>query len=774
MKKYLFGAAIMALAASCAETELDSISNQQAKLEGLTFKAELTEPETRAEWTKEGAEWNMFWYAERDQMDIYFKNATVNETSTALEGRTNKGAWAVANKAIYKASRTLGEGYFVAINNENIIDFTWNTAAQPEATFFKPSFRYVWPAATTVALDNNQLVATAPALNNQIQKELSGSSTIQFAMMSGKLDNVEVENENGSASDMLVGLKLQRNFPLAVYSVKNYDTNKDLYGKLKSITLSSLGQRKADGKIDEAAEKKDVLDYGTGATWNLETNKFTVGTTSASNSVKLTIENGVEWKDGATAFMTTNIVDRTENKAKSVMKIVYEFDNVQFVDEFDTKNNMLSHQVVRMSGTKANPDFDLRSQPYTLIKNGAADNYTLMINSSFEGKVADILKGTDVLDKYDNIASATEVAIADVTKLIVAPDVEDPTTFAKFTALTEVVLENEAKLEKGMFNATGLVSLTANKVTSVDLLFNANTAGAHKPAYTTLVMPSYEFAESKDINLNFFNESTKGSLATLNIAGVQDMAVPFEDITLAFVDYTALKNVTVKDGVNVSQNAFKGCTALDNFTGKVNLTSFDASNAFNGASALKAIEIVGTKVPAGAFKGCTALATVKYEGLTTIGANAFENCSNLKYMDLAAVTTLGESAFSGSALTAPNKDAKVLVVGATKIPAYAFKGTNVALVRFTAATEIAHGLLNTCNSLSQVRFDKAFDYTEGSVFGVAAFGTSANVTLYVDKANQKYVDGSTLKAASAWKDGAVTSWAQIEFKGIYDNAYWKE
>ena len=532
------------------------------------------------------------------------------------------------------------------------------------------------------------------------------------------------------------------------------------------------GQRKKDGKINE--DKKDVLDYGSDATWNLETNEFTVGKTNTKNEVKLTIENGVAWKDGATAFMTTNIVDRTKNDAKSVMKIVYEFDNVQFIDEFDTKNNMLSHQVVRMSGTKANPDFDLTSQPYILIKNGAEDNYTLMINPSFEGKVAEILKGDNVLDIYDNIATLDEVEIAKVTKLIVAPDVEDPTTFAKFTNLTEVVLENEAKLEKGMFNAADLVSLTANKVTSVDLLFNANAGKAHQPAYTTLIMPSYAFAESNEINKIIFNENTPNSLVTLNIAGVKDMAVPFENITLAFIDYTALKNVTVQDGVNVSQNAFKGCTALDNFTGKVNLSTFDATNSFNG-TAIKAIEIVDAKVPANAFNGCTALKTVKFDGLTTIGAYAFAGCTSLQYMDLAGVTTLGEGAFSGSALTAPKQGAKVLTVGATKVPADAFKNTKVVLVRFTAATEISHGLFNGCNSLSQVRFDKAFDYTVGCNFGAQAFGTAANVTLYVDKANQKYVSGSTLKVAATWTDkGAVDTWVDINFKGIYDNAYWKE
>lgn len=776
MKKILYGAALLALAAGCAENELDSISTQQNKIEGVTFKAELEEPATRAQWEKEGAKWNMFWYAERDKMDIYVKNAAIGNPNTPVAGRANLTKWAVGNKAVYKASRTLGEGYFVANDQSETINFTWNDAATPEATWFNPSFRYVWPANTKVELDATDLVATLPALKDQKQTDMNGASTIKYAFMSGKMDNVVIPADSASGSDVLIGMKLTRKFPLAVYSVKNYDDYKDLFGKLKSITITSNGQKKADGRTVDATKKEDI-DYGSDATWNLNTDAFKVGTSDVAQNVKLTIgKDGMEWKDGVTAFMTINAIDRSKNTLKSNYSVAYEFENTTITDIFDTKSNWLGGDVVRMSGSVANPDFDLRSQPYTLIKDGNAD-YILMINPSFTGKVADIIEGANVLDKYGNIANMDKVAITNVKKLIVAPDVEDPTTFAKFTALTDVVLENETELVKGMFNAKDLKNLEANKVTKVDEKFNANptTGKAYQPAYETLVMPAYEFNESKVINSNFFNEQTKSSLVTLDISGVQDMAVPFEDITLAFVGYEKLAKVTVKDGVNVSQNAFKGCTELADFTGSVNLTTFDATNSFNG-TAIEEIEIEGTKIPDQAFYNCASLATVTFDSskLTSIGKEAFYTCSDLEYMDLANVATLGASAFEKSGLKAPNKNATVLTVGASKLPTNVFAGTQVTLVRFTNATEIGSGILFECKDLSQVRFDKAFGYTANEVVGAKSFGTSANVTLYIDKANQKNVSGSTLKTPQSYDKGAVTSWHSIEFKGIYDNAYWKE
>lgn len=92
-----------------------------------------------------------------------------------------------------------------------------------------PSFRYYWPA--TAEVNNNMLAGkmtvVLPSLKNQVQSDLNGSSTVKNAFMSGKLDNVALPGANPekySASDVLIGMKLTRKFPLALFSVKNYDS----------------------------------------------------------------------------------------------------------------------------------------------------------------------------------------------------------------------------------------------------------------------------------------------------------------------------------------------------------------------------------------------------------------------------------------------------------------------------------------------------------------------------------------------------------------------
>ena len=73
MKKLLFCAGVLALAASCTE-ELDTLSVQQEQAEGITFTAVAPQENaaTKGEF-EEGANgnvWYPFWSAETDQINI--------------------------------------------------------------------------------------------------------------------------------------------------------------------------------------------------------------------------------------------------------------------------------------------------------------------------------------------------------------------------------------------------------------------------------------------------------------------------------------------------------------------------------------------------------------------------------------------------------------------------------------------------------------------------------------------------------------------------------
>ena len=762
MKKILMCAAVLALATSCTD-ELENLSVQETASNGLTFKAEIGEPESRAELTYDEASkvWNMFWYAEEDQLAVVGKN--VNGKGGAIT------EWDAANKVVYKASRTLGEGFFVAENTAEAFDFY----KADNNVWMNPSFRYYWPATATL---NKNMTVTLPSLKGQVQSDLNGSSTVKNAFMSGKLDNVALPGANPekySASDVLIGMKLTRKFPLALFSVKNYDSS--LHGKLVEIKMTSEGHEETgeDGKETIA----EYLDYGD-AYWNLTDDalfvpQFGLGTTNKATSVSLKFGAngmGMVWEDDATAFMTFNTIDRSKNTTASKMKVEYVFENITFVDEFTSRTSYVAHQAYRMSGTTANPAFDLQASPYLVVKNAAArsaeETYALVINPSFTGNVSTIFTKVNGVDKVqDPFNEDLTYDVTSITRLIVYPNIEG-TALNKLTALTDVEFKNQTSLYEDMLNASTITNFVANNVTTVDVEFN----GENTPSYEELSLSKYLFNEGNEVNAIFFNDNTQKSLKTLNISSVKDMVYPFKNISLVFEGYKLLETVTLNaEGVNLSQRAFNNCTSLATVNGKVNFETFEAVYAF-AQTKIATIDVVGSMIATSAFHKATNLAAVKFvkADLTTIGEYAFEGCTALKYFDLETVATLGEFAFNTTGLISNNKDTNILTVGATAIPRNTFEKTSVKLVRFTEATEIGNNILNNCASLSQVRFDKAF--VANCKAANSTFSNAANVTLYVDKANQTGVDGYTL--ILPWPNGeSVTS---ITFKGIYDNSYWTE
>lgn len=69
MKRILFCAGILALAASCTEDEFDSFATQNGQTQGITFTAEA--PVTKIQWDETETSYVPFWYAEQDRIAIY-------------------------------------------------------------------------------------------------------------------------------------------------------------------------------------------------------------------------------------------------------------------------------------------------------------------------------------------------------------------------------------------------------------------------------------------------------------------------------------------------------------------------------------------------------------------------------------------------------------------------------------------------------------------------------------------------------------------------------
>ena len=134
--------------------------------------------------------------------------------------------------------------------------------------------------------------------------------------------------------------------------------------------------------------------------------------------------------------------------------------------------------------------------------------------------------------------------------------------------------------------------------------------------------------------------------------------------------------------VDISPNAFNGCTALVSVTLPESIQSIYAS-AFEGCTALQSIVIpdATTLVFIRAFYGCTSLSSIEFgTGLTTIRELAFRGCTGLTSLTLpASLATIGNAAFEYCtnlaemtvlAVTPPSLDEYAFDYVPTTIPVY--------------------------------------------------------------------------------------------------------
>ena len=188
----------------------------------------------------------------------------------------------------------------------------------------------------------------------------------------------------------------------------------------------------------------------------------------------------------------------------------------------------------------------------------------------------------------------------------------------------------------------------------------------------------------------------------------------------------------VSDGVEyavtgISQNAFKGSTALTSVTIPSTVTGIGA-NAFEGCTSLETISIPATVTSIGgsAFSGCTQLVTVSIPGLvTSIGNGLFYNCTQLKSVEIpASVNNIGSNAFRGC--TALER----FVIGSavTKIGSSAFYGCSGLSVVYipesvtSIGTEAFRGCTNAIICCQAANLPDGWDETWNSNGGTVLWG----------------------------------------------------
>lgn len=756
MKKILFCAGLLALAASCAENELDSISGQNGATRGISFEGTLVEaPTTRGDLVYDDVSGvhSFFWYAEKDQISIW----STNTTATGSNIGNNTAAWVKANSAKYKATQSKAKGVFTAVDDNNILDFQWGLGTtggekdwtNPDNEQFKSQFLATYPSTVKLEADKNDgkfEFSTLPALTAQEQNTLDGQDVTSKIMMISLTKAVK-ENSYDAVGEK-IDLNFNRPFTAVVFRTKGIDKEyAEIFGKLTSIELAAKGYDKNEnGTVEQGDIAGSYLDYGS-AHYLYDSNKpeesklvkddgsditdMNADVSNAAQKITLTLGSGsgLEFMDGNLAYMAINKIDRKafrDAKVKETIAMKFSFEHIDLPKTVETDSNWPTMNNMFIGGTPTT--LDINSFSY-LVTNQSA-NRTLIVN---KGTFSQIFNADGSKVKWNDGADQ-EYPLTDFTNIIskVELTTEELAKLKGFTSVKSIKLAENTTIPANTFkDLIALTSINLPKVTTVEKDAFASAQ------LESVIMPAYKFADEK-INPQILNKAT---LVTLDMSGVDQMSAAFPGKGLNLSGYEKLETVTVKDGLLVGASSFNGCKALTEINGAITFRE-DGAEAFKGCAELTEINITSTDIPADAFSGCTKLENVLNNGKqvlpTSVGSQAFMNCVALEEMNLSLATKIGEQSFKGCAALygvtdAAENNKKIMYVGATTIPLGAFDGcTALEYVHFMEATSFAEDIFNDC-TLKEVKFKKVFTLDSSVTYTATTFGKNTGaVRLFIN------------------------------------------
>lgn len=734
MKKYLFCAGILALAASCTE-ELDTLSVQQEqqKADGISFTV-AEDAVSRGEFfvNEDGTSYAPSWQGdldlEEDQISI-FSTLTTGNTSADWSSTPTTGA-------IYKATESGRFGIFTAMNKQNVLnfDYTVNKEGDLEAWQKNPArFLAVHPAMQAASIDpdgedtdgNNVTTFTFNLTNNalasQTQTNSRGQGVFKNHILYSATTGYPTSDKQGVGEN--VNLNFNRVLSGLVFKTKGMtEEYAEVFGKLTNVKIESLGKGEFDAKgeweAESAAPKKSMLAYGNSSTMTVtvttdkETNQIIDHKAEldlkdgGASTIELEISDAAyneefkSWNDDARAYMiVAPVAKRNFNEG---YKVTYTFENGAIEQTFAYDKPWDAGKFYNV------PALDIASYDYIVL------DKTLIVNKG----------GLDAAVNVDEVEwNGTPVAASTFTTVVVNGEMNtaDWTDLKAFTGAKTVILNDVTSIPAKAFEKLPIEqveSLVLPKVTTISDDFTGGKDNVFN-VLTNVEMPAYQFP-SDVVNAILFNANTAGTLKTMDISGVTDMTPSFvTKRTLAFTKFTALEEVKLNaTGVKLSDKAFNGCTELTKVEGKVDMSA-PATNAFNSADKLEEINLSSTVIPMNAFYGCTKLEDVLYDGKqvapTAVGASAFEKCEALEYMDLSKVETIGKRAFTSSGLKGTSETDKVVRLAAATISDAVFVDCkNLEYVYFTnngkegekiTGVTIEGNLFRSSNNIKQVKFD---------------------------------------------------------------------
>lgn len=812
MKKILFCAGVLALAASCTE-DFDTASLQQTQQEsGIVFTTGDDAVATRGEYLDENGVYYPFWTAEKDLISVF--SAGTTSTSTGDNKWTDVTGF-TGSAVTYKATRSERNAYFTGNEPNHVLDFKDVSETEPAkfVAFFPALINsgsidvsgvtFTTSKANKVTTD--KVTIGLPTIWNQTQENVSGQS-IYSLIAKYAVANGYAQTSSIAAVGENINLQFTRLNPAIVYQTKGLDAYAEDFGNLKTIKLESAGVLDKDGKANKdnftPISQKDVqltLTIKSDEDGNITDTKAELSENKGSGNnitLKLKDDNGLAWSDDARAYMAIANVERVDkdgNPYTEKMVVTYTFENITIKEEVETSNSWVA------------PDFyeyktlDVNAYPYLIFNNtkgyeattGTKGAYTVLLNS---GKLSQIFdKNGDV-----KLLDGTTTDADNIKKVIAKPALtaDDFAALGKLKQVQQVILEAQTSVPAKAFNGLKeIVKLEMPKVTSIDKDFMGK-GDLKKLQYLNLA--SYKFdgnggnpTVAAAVNQTLFANKTNMDYA--DMTALEDMTPIFgyPEAQLSFKDCVNLDSVKVNN-LKLRSNSFSGCTSLVKVNGSVdvsegyaafqgcdnNYTSgFDIADKDNKTNKLYTITLSNTEIAEDAFNGCTYLSDIKMDGKqvapTSIGNRAFQDVLALQYMDLSKAATIGKQAFKGAKnYVGTSKTNDIITVIVPKIMSESFADTGISKIEFTQATSFENSFLSGSENVVHVKFVKPFEVTGSTAWANDLFGPepdaneTTNVTFFYAE-GQKYLNGRTLSLP--YKSGNTTAYKSYNFWDVQKN-----
>jgi hypothetical protein len=191
---------------------------------------------------------------------------------------------------------------------------------------------------------------------------------------------------------------------------------------------------------------------------------------------------------------------------------------------------------------------------------------------------------------------------------------------------------------------------------------------------------------------------------------------------------TGITSISAANLTTIGDNAFKGCTSLNNPSFSA-LTSLSGSNIFEGCTSLSTINLSSITSITGnsVFTGCTSLNSVNLSNLSAFtGTNTFYGCSSLNTITIASgITSFPSYTFYGTGFSTFT-NSNIITLGSNVFEA----STSLASVTFSNLTTLGTDNFRGCTSLvwNNINLGKITSIPANTFFDCSFSGSSISIS----------------------------------------------